>query len=66
MISDAAFLDRLISDLDERFAEEAPVFAFGVTIQNHQSYTYEKYGFVPPEVPVNAALSAQEEETLRI
>ena len=64
-VSDAAFLDRLISDLGTRLSGDAPVFAFGVTIQNHQSYTYTKYGEVPP-VPTNAVLTAQEEEALSV
>ncbi len=66
MVSDEAFLERLISDLDQRLAEEEPLFAYGVTIQNHQSYPYSKYGFEPEAAPVNVSLSEAETETLSV
>lgn len=64
-VSDAAFLDRLIADLDARLVGNTPIFAFGVTIQNHQSYTYAKYGEVPP-LSVSAELTAEETEALSV
>lgn len=66
MISDDAFADHLIAELDARLSVDTPVFAYGVTIQNHQAYPYEKYGFVPDEPPLNTTISAGAMETLSV
>lgn len=64
-VSDAAFLSRLTAELDTRLPQDAPVFAFSVTIQNHQAYTYEKYGGVP-DAQVSVPLTDAENETLSV
>ncbi len=67
MISDAAFLDELKTDLQTRLVEaDEPLFAYTVTIQNHQSYTYGKYGFEPEEVPLTVSVSDAAMETLSV
>lgn len=67
MISDAAFLDELKSDLHPRMIEaEAPLFAYTVTIQNHQAYTYSKYPQQPDPVPLNIEVSDTTMETLSV
>ncbi len=65
-ISDEAFLERLEADVNTRIAGDAPLFAYAVTIQNHQAYPYSKYGFKPPEVPVNVPLTDEQKETLSV
>lgn len=64
-VSDAAFLSRLTAELDTRLRQDAPVFAFSVTIQNHQSYTYQKYGDVP-DAQVSVPLTEEENEALSV
>lgn len=64
-ISDDAFLRVLIENLEEREGE-SPLFTYGVTIQNHQAYTEEKYGFMPEAVQTDAALSPEAGEYLSV
>lgn len=64
-ISDDAFLEILIENLEERDSE-APLFAYGVTIQNHQAYTQEKYGFMPKAVQTDVSLSDDAMEYLSV
>lgn len=64
-ISDAAFLDKLTAALEARDGD-APMFAYGVTIQNHQAYTVHKYGFLPEPVQTEAALSDSAREYLSV
>ena len=68
MISDEAFYAHLTADLDTRLggAGETPLFAYGVTIQNHQAYPYSKYGFEPEKPPLNTAISDSAMETLSV
>ena len=67
MISDAAFLDELEADLQPRMLEsDAPLFAYTVTIQNHQSYTYAKYPDRPDDVPLKAGVSDAAMEALSV
>lgn len=51
MISDAAFLDELESDIEAR-AGRAPLFAYTVTIENHQAYNYGKLGVETTYAPL--------------
>ena len=51
MISDAAFLDELKQDIESR-AADAPLFAYTVTIENHQAYNYGKLGIDTPYAPL--------------
>ncbi len=55
MISDAAFLDELKADMEQR-ADKAPLFAYTVTIENHQSYWYGKLGVDTPYAPLAEGL----------
>ncbi|MFR6426168.1 MAG: hypothetical protein ACLUNO_12055 [Oscillospiraceae bacterium] len=45
---------------------DAPLFAYGVSIQNHQAYTYGKYGFVPEQPPLNTTISDEAMEPLSV
>lgn len=64
-VSDAAFLSHLTAALEARLGD-APLFAFGVTIQNHQAYTYQKYGTQPAPLPCKVNLSEEEAEALSV
>lgn len=64
-ISDDAFFAVLRENLDAR-ESDAPMFAYGVTIQNHQAYTEEKYGFMPKAVQTDVQLSAEANEYLSV
>ena len=55
-ISDAAFLRVLEESLEARQGD-SPLFTYAVTIQNHQAYTYGKYGFTPEPPATELALS---------
>lgn len=67
MISDEAFLDELKQDLQTRLIEaDDPLFAYTVTIQNHQSYTYSKYPDKPEDVPLTVEVSDSTMETLSV
>ena len=66
MISDDAFAEHLIGELDQRLGGEKPLFAYGVTIQNHQSYPYAKYGFEPEKPPISMTISDDAMETLSV
>ena len=66
-VSDQAFLDELKSGFFRHVsAWDSPLFYFSVTIQNHQSYLYGKYGFEPPPVPVSTSLSENSKELLSV
>lgn len=64
-ITDQAFLRELTRALEVR-EEGEPIFAYGVTIQNHQAYNAYKYGFLPEPVKTELALSASAGEYLRV
>ncbi len=66
MISDAAFLSHLTADLDTRLSTTEPLFAYTVTIQNHQAYPYTKYGFEPEKPPLSVSISDTSMETLSV
>lgn len=66
MVSDESFLRVLKEDFSQRLKAEAPVFAYTVTIQNHQTYGSSKYGFTTPEVPLNIEVSEGAKETLSV
>lgn len=66
MISDAAFLAHLTADLDTRLSTTEPLFAYTVTIQNHQAYPYTKYGFEPEKPPLSVTISDASMETLSV
>lgn len=59
-VSDQAFGEALIEKYEaQKAASEDPWFAFTVTIQNHQAYTWSKYPERPPEAPLKQSVSAE-------
>lgn len=66
MISDQAFYEHLSAALDEKLGGDKPLFAYGVTIQNHQAYPYSKYGFEPEKPPLSTTISEGAMETLSV
>ena len=66
MISDQAFYEHLTATLDEKLGGDKPLFAYGVTIQNHQAYPYSKYGFEPEKPPLSTTISDSAMETLSV
>lgn len=66
MISDEAFYEHLTATLDEKLGGDKPLFAYGVTIQNHQAYPYSKYGFEPEKPPLSTTISDSAMETLSV
>lgn len=63
-ISDRAFGEALTARYEaHKAASDAPWFAFTVTIQNHQAYTWTKYPERPPEAPLRQAVMAETLET---
>lgn len=64
-ISDRAFLEKLTAALEERDGD-APLFTYGVSIQNHQSYTIKKYGYLPDPVPTELSLSDDAQQYLSV
>lgn len=65
IISDDAFLEELIRIFEEK-KKEGPVFAYGVSIQNHQAYTYGKFGMDTPPVPTTKPVSDSSAESLSV
>lgn len=43
-VSDAALTDYMIADFEKHKQDEAPLFSYVTTIQNHMAYTESKYG----------------------
>lgn len=59
-VTDESVLRELISRFEEKSAGGGLGFTYAVTIQNHMSYTAEKYGdYVCPEVETTAELSPE-------
>lgn len=51
--SDAVLVDYLLNDIDTRTEDDAPLFLFSVSYQNHGPYPSETYWeeYVTPEKP---------------
>ena len=59
-VTDESVLRELVSRFEEKSAGGGLDFTYAVTIQNHMSYTAEKYGdYVWPEVETTAELSPE-------
>lgn len=59
-VTDESVLRELVSRFEEKSAGGGLDFTYAVTIQNHMSYTAEKYGdYVCPEVETTAELSPE-------
>ena len=70
-VTDDAFLRRLQSSLTGLFERgDQPVLAYGVTIQNHLQYTYDKYVYEGAEtyapVPLRVSVSDTSMEALAV
>lgn len=55
-VSDEGFLNVLKKSIEQRDTE-APLFTYGVTIQNHQAYVKNKYTYTPEAVKTDLPLS---------
>lgn len=62
-VSDQCFLENLERALESR---DKPLFTYGVTIQNHQSYTYAKYQTELPAPKTDRPLSEEATEHLSV
>ena len=59
-VTDESVLRELVSRFEEKSASGGLDFTYAVTIQNHMSYTSDKYGdYVCPEVETTAELSPE-------
>ena len=58
-VTDAYLVGLIQNEFDEVTSEGAPLFHYMTTIQNHMSYTPDKYGadYVYPEVPLHVEVS---------
>ncbi len=63
---DTAFLDVLCDELESRTENGEKLYTYATTIQNHQTYTYDKYDFDVPVVQTDRQLSAEAEEYLSV
>ena len=66
MISDAAFFEKLKANFEFRAADGSPQFVYGVTIQNHQAYSYGKFGDTPPAAPITVEVSDETLESVSV
>ncbi|MDO4280659.1 MAG: LTA synthase family protein [Peptococcaceae bacterium] len=64
---DTSFADVIIDNLNTQTAAGKHVFNESVTIQNHMSYTNDKYGDVAiPEVPLSVEMSQADHDMLSV
>ncbi|MBQ9557137.1 MAG: LTA synthase family protein, partial [Clostridia bacterium] len=66
MISDAAFFEKFKTNFESRAADGDPIFVYGVTIQNHQSYKYGKFGDTPEDAPFTVNVSDETKESVSV
>ena len=64
-VTDDYVADKIVEAFE---AAEDPLFLYTTTIQNHMSYTADKYGadYVFPEVPLNVSVSEQTETLVKV
>ena len=66
-VSDQAFGEALTAKYEaHKAASAAPWFAFTVTIQNHQAFTWSKYPERPPEAPLRQSVSPEALEAVSV
>ena len=65
-VSDEAFLREFEEKLTESFMAEEPVFAMGVTIQNHQFYEYENIDETPEKARVKNDITDKTMEAISV
>ena len=66
MISDEAFFNKLKANFEQRIAGGNPLFVYGVTIQNHQSYKYGKFGDTPDSPKYSVDVSHTTDESVSV
>jgi phosphoglycerol transferase MdoB-like AlkP superfamily enzyme len=67
MISDAAFLEELKNDISVRTDNsDDPLFAYTVTIQNHQVYNSDKYDFDVADTPFNISVTDETMDAISV
>ena len=66
-VTDAAVLDVLKAEYEAAVAANQPYFNYTVTIQNHMSYSTEKYGdLVVPQAPMNQDIEEKAHSMLSV
>ena len=67
-ITDDYMAGLIEAEFEKTVAAGKPLFHYTTTIQNHMSYTLDKYGpdYVYPELPLQASLSPETESLLRV
>ena len=67
-VTDACLVELIQDEFQEALAEGKPLFHYMTTIQNHMSYTADKYGegYAYPDVPLNLPVSEQVETMLKV
>ncbi len=67
-VTDQYLVGLIENEFEETVAEGDKLFHYTTTIQNHMSYTADKYGaeYVYPEVPLNVAVSPEVETMLKV
>jgi len=67
-VTDASLVPLILEEFETAAAEGRPLFHYMTTIQNHMSYTADKYGvdYAYPDVPLNIPVSEQAETMLKV
>ena len=67
-VTDDCLVDQIEAEFEAALAEGRPLFHYMTTIQNHMSYTADKYGpdYVFPEVPLDRSVSDTTETLLSV
>jgi len=67
-VTDEYLVDLIQEEFEESAAADQPLFHYMTTIQNHMSYTLDKYSsdYEYPDVPLNIAVSEQVETMLKV
>ena len=67
-VTDASLVGLIQNEFEETVAEGNTLFHYMTTIQNHMSYTPDKYGegYFYPEVPLNVSVSGHVETLLKV
>ena len=67
-VTDASLVTLIQDEFEETVAGGSPLFHYMTTIQNHMSYTPDKYGdgYFYPEVPLSTSVSGHVETLLKV
>ena len=55
-VTDHAVFEKIRGEFEAAAAQGTPFFNYTTTIQNHMAYTYDKYGYVSPAVPLKKSV----------